>query len=104
MQPLTIYNQDERVRNCVNQLIDGSLPVFGDEFRPLYDYLLHPGGAFLELQDFAAYLEAQARIDRLFRDNPARWQAAAANIARSGRFSSDRTITEYANSIWHIQP
>ncbi|BBB90667.1 MAG TPA: glycogen/starch/alpha-glucan phosphorylase [Methylomusa anaerophila] len=102
--PLTIYNQDERVRNCVNQLIDGSLPVFGDEFRPLYDYLLHPGGAFLELQDFAAYLEAQTRIDRLFHDNPARWQAAATNIARSGRFSSDRTITEYANGIWHIHP
>lgn len=102
--PLNIYNQDERVRNCINQLIDGSLPVIGDEFRPLYDYLLHKNGAFLELQDFAAYLDAQAKIDRLFRDEPARWQVAVTNIAYSGRFSSDRTIREYADTIWHIRP
>lgn len=102
--PQLIYNQDERVRNCVNQLIDGSLPVIGDEFRPLYDYLLYPNGAFLELQDFAAYLAAQERIDRLFRDEPARWQAAVTNIAHSGRFSSDRTVREYADTIWHIRP
>ncbi len=101
--PLMVYNQDERVRHCVNQLIDGSLPVIGDEFKPLYDYLLHPGGAFLELQDFAAYLAAQERLERLFRDDHARWQAAATNIAYSGRFSSDRTVTEYADAIWHIR-
>lgn len=102
--PLIIYNQDERVRNCVNQLIDGSLPVIGDEFKPLYDYLLHPNGAFLELQDFAAYLEAQERIDRLFRNEHVRWRAAVTNIAHSGRFSSDRTVGEYADTIWHIRP
>lgn len=102
--PLTIYNQDERVRRCFNQFIDGSLPVWGDEFKPLYDYLLHKNGAFLELQDFAAYLDAQAEIDRLFRDNHARWQVAATNIAHSGRFSSDRTVGEYATGIWHIRP
>ncbi|MGL5514000.1 MAG: glycogen/starch/alpha-glucan phosphorylase, partial [Sporomusa sp.] len=102
--PLAIYNQDERIRHCVNQLIDGSLPVIGDEFKPLYDYLLHPGGAFLELQDFAAYLEAQERLDRLFRNDHARWQVATTNIAHSGRFSSDRTVTEYADAIWRIRP
>lgn len=102
--PLTVYNQNERIRHCVNQLIDGSLPVIGDEFKPLYDYLLHPGGAFLELQDFAAYLEAQERLDRLFRNDRARWQVATTNIAHSGRFSSDRTVTEYADAIWHIRP
>ncbi|HEY3423184.1 MAG TPA: glycogen/starch/alpha-glucan phosphorylase, partial [Negativicutes bacterium] len=97
--PLTVYNQDERVQRCVSQLIDGSLPVFGDEFKLLYDYLLHQNGAFLELQDFAAYLDAQAKIDRLFRDDNARWQVAAINIAHSGRFSSDRTVGEYAAGI-----
>ena len=102
--PMIIYNQDERVRNCVNQLIDGSLPVIGDEFKPLYEYLLHPNGAFLELQDFAAYLDAQAKIDRLFRNEHARWQMAIKNIAHSGRFSSDRTVKEYADAIWHIRP
>jgi starch phosphorylase len=102
--PLTIYNQDERVRRCVNQLIDGSLPVIGDEFKPLYDYLLYKDGAFLELQDFTSYLDAQTKIDRLFRDDNARWQMAATNIACSGYFSSDRTIAEYATDIWHIQP
>lgn len=102
--PLTAYNQDERIRRCVNQLIDGSLPVLGDEFKPLYDYLMHTNGAFLELQDFAAYLDAQEKIDRLFRDDAARWQVAAVNIARSGCFSSDRTISQYAADIWHIRP
>ncbi len=102
--PMIIYNQDERVRNCVNQLIDGSLPVIGDEFKPLYEYLLHPNGAFLELQDFAAYLDAQAKIDRLFRNEHGRWQMAIKNIAHSGRFSSDRTVKEYADAIWHIRP
>lgn len=102
--PMIIYNQDERVRNCVNQLIDGSLPVIGDEFKPLYEYLLHPNGAFLELQDFASYLDAQAKIDRLFRNEHARWQMAIKNIAHSGRFSSDRTVKEYADAIWHIRP
>ncbi|SHI79047.1 glycogen/starch/alpha-glucan phosphorylase [Propionispora hippei] len=102
--PMNLYNQDERVRNCVNQLIDSSLPVIGDEFKPLYEYLLHPNGAFLELQDFDAYLDGQAKIDRLFRNEHTRWQMAIKNIAHSGRFSSDRTVKEYADAIWHIRP
>lgn len=100
---LQIYNGDEQIRRCVNQLADGSLSIISDEFKPLYDYLVHGSGEFCELQDFAAYLEAQATIDRLFRDEHARWQVAATNIAHAGRFSSDRTITEYADGIWHIQ-
>ncbi|HEY3426532.1 MAG TPA: glycogen/starch/alpha-glucan phosphorylase, partial [Negativicutes bacterium] len=46
----------------------------------------------------------QAKIDRLFRDDNARWQVAAINIAHSGRFSSDRTVGEYAAGIWNIRP
>ncbi|CUH94559.1 Glycogen phosphorylase [Propionispora sp. 2/2-37] len=102
--PLPIYQQDERVRQCVNQLIDGSLPVIGDEFKPLYDYLLQPSGHFLELQDFAAYVEAQQTIDQLFRDERQRWKMAITNIAQAGRFSSDYTVKEYADGIWHIRP
>lgn len=102
--PMIVYHQNERARRCVNQLIDGSLPVIGDELKPLYDYLLQKDGHFLELRDFASYLEAQEKIDRLFRNERDRWRMAVTNIAHSGRFSSDRTVREYADNIWHIRP
>ncbi len=102
--PRAIYHGDERVRKSVDQLIDGSLPVARDEFRPLYDYLVHGQGDFFELQDFDAYIKAQEKVDALFRDKQTWWRMAGNNIASSGVFSSDHTVTEYAIDIWHIQP
>ncbi len=102
--PMHIYHQDERVRRCINQLIDGSLTADRYEFKLLYDHLIRTKSEFLELQDFAAYLEAQERIDDLFRQPQRRWRVAGVNIACSGRFSSDRTVDEYATEIWKIHP
>ena len=100
--PLNIYNHNERIRKCVNQLVDGSLSQIGDEFKPLYDYLLYGSGEFCELADFSAYIDAQRTVDAILLENKMRWRVAAANIAYSGRFSSDNTIREYANKIWDI--
>ncbi len=102
--PRQIYNSDPRIRRVVDQLVDGSLPGDPDEFRPIYDYLVHGKGDFFELQDFAAYLDAQDKVDTLFRDRRAWLAMAAANIASSGRFSSDHTVSEYAIGIWNIRP
>jgi starch phosphorylase len=101
--PLGLYNSDERIRRCVNHLVDGSLSAMGDEFKPLFDYLLYGSGEFCELANFALYLEAQAKVDGLFGDDKTRWRIAAVNIASSGRFASDNTVREYAKGIWHVR-
>jgi starch phosphorylase len=101
--PRAIYGSDERVRKTVDQLIDGTLPVAPGEFRPIYDNLVYRG-EFFELQDFNSYLEAQSKVDLLFRDNRTWRRMMANNIAGSGVFSTDRTVMEYAIDIWHIRP
>lgn len=102
--PRYLYSCDERIRRVTEQLVDGSLPAGRDEFRPLYDYLVHGKGDFFELQDFPAYLAAQDRVDALYRDRPTWGAMSARNIARSGQFSSDHTVGEYAIGIWNIRP
>ena len=101
--PRAIYGSDARIRKIVDQLIDGTLPVAPGEFQPVYDYLVYQG-EFFELQDFNSYLEAQAKADALFRDGRTWRRMMANNIAGSGIFSSDHTVTEYAIDIWHIRP
>lgn len=102
--PRDLYNSDPRIRQIIEQLVDGSLPGGPDEFRPLYDYLVHGAGDFFELQDFAAYLDAQDKVDALYRDRRTWSGMSARNIARSGQFSSDHTVGEYAIGIWNIRP
>ena len=100
--PLEIYNREERIRICINQLVDGSLSAFVDEFKPIFDYLLYGSGEFCELVDFPAYISAQERAETIMNDKKVRWRVAATNIAGSGIFSSDNTVREYADKIWHI--
>ena len=100
--PLHIYHQDPRTRHCVDQLKGGALFSAAYEFQGLYDHLLQGKSEFLELQDFAAYLEAQQALDELFRDDKRRWEMVGRNIAAAGRFSSDCTVRAYAEEIWHI--
>ena len=85
-------------------MINGKIPHCNDEFKPLYEHLLYSDGQFLELADFAAYIEAQDKVSKLFcNNNQARWQMAIANVAYSGQFSADRTVNEYAEEIWRIK-
>jgi len=77
----------------------------GDQglFRPLVDQLLN-SDYYLLLADFDAYLDAQAEVDRLYM-NPEQWaRRSILNTAGMGKFSSDRTIAEYAGEIWKIEP
>jgi starch phosphorylase len=102
--PWDVYNSDERVRTVFDQLVNGFLPGGPDEYRPIFDSFLHHGDHFLVLKDFAAYVDAQKEIERRYRDRR-RWLAMCVrNIAHSGKFSGDRTFTEYAVDIWRLRP
>jgi starch phosphorylase len=107
--PWDLYNMDFNIRNVLTTLINGTLDKNHDLFRELYDAMLNGfGGAradeYYVLQDFAAYKKAQADVDAAYKD-PERWaQMAIMNTASSGKFSSDRTIKEYADEIWKMNP
>jgi starch phosphorylase len=73
-------------------------------YRDLVDSLLWGGDHYLLLADYEDYVATQARVDALYRD-PAAWaRKAILNVASSGKFSSDRTIAEYAKDIWSATP
>lgn len=107
--PKEIYNSDENVKLIVDQLIDGTFsPDEQDVFRELYDSLLNGSDGnrpdqFFILKDFEEYKKAQEKIGEMYKDR-SRWAAAAiTNVAKSGKFSSDRTIEEYVKDIWHLK-
>ena len=94
------YNMNNNVKIVMNQLRDG---YYGN-FRSLYDYFLQSNDEFFILKDFNAYIEAHEQVFTRYQDRNGWLRSAAMNIANSGRFSSDRTIDEYANEIWQIKP
>ena len=73
-------------------------------FAPLYDTLMTHGDYYMHLADLKSYLEADQRLTELYADPNAWARKAILNIAGSGKFSSDRTIREYANDIWEAKP
>ena len=107
--PWDIFNMDYDVRNVLTTLINGTLDPNHDIFRELYDAMLNGYGGvrpdeYYVLQDFAAYKAIQADIDIAYKDKT-RWaKMAIMNTACAGKFSSDRTIREYAEEIWHMKP
>jgi len=103
--PGDIYNADEELRAVVDWL--GSeyfCPGEHEAFALTHHILLQGGDPFMVLADFRAYSDAQARVDATYRDR-AKWaKMAILNTARVGKFSSDRTIREYAKDIWNLKP
>lgn len=93
------YNKNPNLKNILNQLKDGT---YGD-FVSLYDYLLQNNDEFFILKDFDSYRSAHEEIDRRYLDYDKWLSSSAMNIACSGVFSSDRTISEYASDIWKVQ-
>jgi len=101
--PWDYYHADEELRAVVDWLgSDYWTPGESGAFAAVHDSLLKHGDPFLVFADFRAYCEAQAKMDAAYRDQ-ARWaKAAILNTARVGKFSSDRTIREYAEQIWKL--
>ncbi len=101
--PREIYNNDARIHRVVDSLVDGTYTEEDNNiFRELYDMLLTRDEYFI-LKDFSSYAEAQKKIDTLYRDRKAFMRATLINIASSGKFSSDRTIEEYATELWKLK-
>jgi starch phosphorylase len=101
--PQEYYQADAELRAVIDWLgSDYWTPGESGAFGALHGTLMHDGDPFLVLADFRSYCEAQARVDAAYRDQ-ARWaRMAILNTARVGKFSSDRTIREYAEQIWHL--
>lgn len=95
---------DPVLAKAVESLIDGTWNENKDCFRLIYDDLLNHNDEYFVLADFAAYRNAQKEIERMYADRSGWAGSCLVNIARSGYFSSDRTIREYAQQIWHIEP
>jgi starch phosphorylase len=99
------YERDPELRAIVDWLgSDYWTPGERGAFAAVHDTLLAGGDPFMVLADFRAYSDCQARVDAAFRDRSAWARKAILNTARVGRFSSDRTIREYARDIWNLSP
>ena len=103
--PWDLYRGDEELRAIIDWLgSDYFTPGEHGAFSQLHGSLMHGGDPYMVLADFRAYVDCQARVDAAYRDQ-AKWaRMAILNTARMGKFSSDRTIREYANDIWSLQP
>ncbi len=103
--PWAIYHNDEEIRRAL-ELIghDFFSLVEPGIFQPLLHSLLEDGDRYFVLADLRAYMEAQSRVDATFKDHETWDRMSILNVARSGKFSSDRTVREYAEQIWHVAP
>ncbi|MDO9535300.1 MAG: glycogen/starch/alpha-glucan phosphorylase [Bacillota bacterium] len=101
---LDIYHSEIRIQKVLNQLIDGFSTSRWEEFVTIYDSLLDKNDEYFILKDFQSYADAQMRVDNAYRNRKKWLEMCVINIAHSGKFSSDRTITEYAKDIWKIKP
>jgi starch phosphorylase len=104
-QPRKLYEEDPELRQVLDQLADG---LFSPEepglFRPLLDRLLREGDPYMVLADYRSYVECQERVTRVYRDWHRWTRMSILNTANMGKFSSDRTIREYAEQIWKARP
>ena len=106
--PMQIFNTDQDIRKVLMQLINGFYsPNDPELFRDLYNSLLNTqctqfADTYFILKDFRSYAEAQKRVMEAYKDEEGWAKSAILNIAHAGKFSSDRTIQEYVDDIWHL--
>ncbi len=107
-EPRVIYNNDADIKRVVDQLIDGTYSCGHPElYKELYDSLLNrqgfdPADRYFILKDFRSYAEAQKKVEEAYRDKD-RWsKMALLQTACCGKFTSDRTIQQYVDEIWHL--
>ena len=106
--PMDIYNSDADIRKVVDQLVDGTFSKGDRElFRSLYNSLLNTQSTdkadrYFILKDFRSYADAQKKVEKAYRDTQGWAKSALLNTANVGKFTSDRTIQEYVDDIWHL--
>ena len=106
--PMDYFNNDQDIRRVLMQLINGEYaPDDPERFRDIYDSLLNTNSSdradtYFILADFKSYAEAQERVEKAYRDETGWARMAMMNTAYSGKFTSDRTIQQYVDEIWHL--
>jgi starch phosphorylase len=104
-QPRDFYEANPELQRVLDSIRDGMFsPTETARYHEIFDALVSWGDHYLLLADYASYIEAQGRVDALYRDPDAWTRMAILNVAGMGAFSSDRTIAEYAHQIWHTKP
>ena len=103
-KPADFYQQDPKLRSAIDLIASGAFSG-GDRsvFEPIVSNLLYDD-RFMVLADYATYIEAQAKVDEAYRDQDAWTRSAILNVARTGFFSSDRSMRDYIDRIWHTPP
>ena len=102
-KPWDEYHASSDIRTCVEQLKSGFFDNMGEEFRLIFDSLMIYNDEFFVLKDFHSYIEMHEKLQRLYLKQNDWNRISLVNIAKSGMFSSDRTIREYADQIWNIR-
>ena len=102
--PWDLYHSDARIHRVLDQLVNGFLTPDTEEFRDIFNAVTHHGDEYFVLKDFDAYVRAQERANQTYKNQDKWLEMSMINIARSGKFSSDRTIQEYSDQIWHLDP
>ncbi len=103
--PREYYDRDPELKRVMDSLIDGSFDDGErDVFLPIWNTLMEDGDIYCHLADYRAFLDASIKVDELYIQRDEWVKKAIINIARMGKFSSDRAISEYARDIWNIKP
>jgi starch phosphorylase len=103
--PWDVYHSDEEIRAALDLIGKDFFNLMEPGiFRPIVQSLLEGGDRYMLLADMRDYIETQERVDVAFRDLDAWTRKSVLNVARAGKFSSDRAIQEYASEIWHLKP
>ncbi|MGI1723524.1 glycogen/starch/alpha-glucan phosphorylase [Streptococcus uberis] len=97
-----LYETNPEIRRIVDSFVNGTIPNCQNEGMEIYEALITHNDDYFLLEDLPAYIEAQNKIDLLYRDQKKWLQMSLVNIAHSDKFTSDDTIEEYANEIWHL--
>ena len=102
--PWDIYNSDYRIKNIMDSLFAGEWTNYKpDRFRMIFDEIMNNRDQYFILKDFDSYVKAQEKVSELYQDKYGWQRMCLMNIANSGKFTSDRTIKQYAEEIWHLQ-
>jgi Glucan phosphorylase len=97
------YDNDIRIRKVMDTFTDAVWSDNPDDFRLIYNELMTKNDEFFVLADFDAYVKAQEKIEELYQDRHQWAKMCLINIAKSGYFSSDRTIEQYVKDIWKVK-
>jgi starch phosphorylase len=104
-QPLNYYHSNAELRAVIDMIGSGFFsPDEPDRFKLIVDTLLHHGDHFMLLADYAAYIACQGDVDNAYKNQQQWVRKAILNVANMGKFSSDRTIMQYAEQIWETRP